>query len=80
MTATPAWPPKSAPRLFVKTRLEAGLHLPIEGQQAHYLAKVMRVAPGDAVIVCDNLTGEWVARVVEAGKRAVVVEVERCLR
>ncbi|SMC67962.1 16S rRNA (uracil(1498)-N(3))-methyltransferase [Novosphingobium sp. B1] len=80
MTATPAWPPKSAPRLFVETGLEAGLHLPIEGQQAHYLAKVMRVAPGDAVIVCDNLTGEWVARVVEAGKRAVVVEVERCLR
>ena len=47
-TATPAWPPKSAPRLFVERRLEAGLQLPIEGQQAHYLAKVMRVAPGDA--------------------------------
>lgn len=77
MTATPAWPPKSAPRLFVETRLEAGARLPIEGQQAHYLGKVMRIGAGDAVILCDDLTGEWVARVAEVAKRAVIVEVER---
>ena len=80
MTATPAWPPKSAPRLFVDTTLSEGLRLPIEGQQAHYLGKVMRVGAGDAVIVCDNRTGEWLARVVEAGKREVVVECERLMR
>lgn len=80
MTATPAWPPKSAPRLFVEQVLSEGLRLSIEGQQAHYLGKVMRVGAGDAVIVCDNATGEWAARVTEAGKRAVVVEVERRLR
>lgn len=80
MSATPAWPPKSAPRLFVETRLEAGTSLPIEGQQAHYLGKVMRIAPGDAVILCDDLTGEWVARVAEMGKRAVILEVERQTR
>lgn len=80
MPATPAWPPKSAPRLFIETALSEGLRLPIEGQQAHYLGKVMRVGAGDAVIVCDNRTGEWVARVAEVGKRAVVVEVERRLR
>ena len=80
MTATPAWPPKSAPRLFVDTTLSEGMRLPIEGQQAHYLGKVMRVGAGDAVIVCDNRTGEWVARVTEPGKREVVVEVERRLR
>lgn len=80
MTATPAWPPKSAPRLFVDTTLGEGLRLPIEGNQAHYLAKVMRVGLGDAVIVCDNQTGEWLARVVEAGKREVVVECERLMR
>ncbi|TXI10844.1 MAG: 16S rRNA (uracil(1498)-N(3))-methyltransferase [Novosphingobium sp.] len=80
MTATPAWPPKSAPRLFVDTTLSEGLRLPIEGQQAHYLGKVMRVGAGDAVIVCDNRTGEWVARVTDAGKREVVVEIEKRLR
>lgn len=35
----------------------------------------MRIAPGDAVILCDDVTGEWIARVVEAGRRTVVVEV-----
>lgn len=78
MPATPAWPPRSAPRLFVPPALEAGSPVSVEGNQAHYLAKVMRVGPGDAVILCDDETGEWAARVVEAGKRRVLLDpVER---
>ncbi len=69
MAATPAWPPKSAPRLFVDTILSQGMMHEIDGQQAHYLSRVMRVKPGDAVILCDDQTGEWAARVAEAGKR-----------
>ncbi len=80
MTATPAWPPKSAPRLFVAETLSEGVLLTLEGGQAHYLGKVMRVAPGDAVILCDNQTGEWASRVTDAGKRDVVVAVETRLR
>jgi 16S rRNA (uracil1498-N3)-methyltransferase len=34
----------------------------------------MRVAAGDAVVLCDDLTGEWAARVVSAGKRDVALE------
>ena len=49
MPATPAWPPKSAPRLFVSEPLAQGVAVCIEGPQAHYLGRVMRVAPGDAV-------------------------------
>ena len=74
MPATPAWPPKSAPRLFVEQPLSASEPVTIEGNQAHYLSKVMRVSPGDAVILCDNLTGEWAAEVVEAGKRQVLLQ------
>lgn len=74
MPATPAWPPKSAPRLFVSDELATGRMVTLEGNQASYLARVMRVAPGDAVILCDDLTGEWAAQVVEAGKRSVVLE------
>ena len=80
MPATPAWPPKSAPRLFVTGPLSLGTRLPIEGGQAHYLSRVMRAAPGDAVILCDDATGEWAARVIEAGKREVLVELETLLR
>ena len=80
MPATPAWPPKSAPRLFVAAPLAADVAVSIDGPQAHYLAKVMRVSPGDIVILCDNLTGEWAARVVSVGKRDVVLTPETLLR
>ena len=80
MPATPAWPPKSAPRLFVAETLAAGAVVRIEGNPAHYLARVMRVAPGDIVILCNDATGEWAARVTDAGKRDVVLEVAEMLR
>ena len=80
MPATPAWPPKSAPRLFVGPMLSAGTNLTIEGPQAHYLSRVMRIGPGGAVILCDDQTGEWAARAAEVGKRDVTLIVEILLR
>ncbi len=77
---TPEWPPKSAPRLFVEGTLAEGRTLQIDGQQGHYLAKVMRVAPGNAVILCDDETGEWLSSVSEAGKRSVTLLVEEQMR
>ncbi len=80
MLATPAWPPRSAPRLFVAEPLAGGVAVTIAGPQAHYLAKVMRISPGDAVILCDNITGEWAARVTATGKRDVLLMPEILLR
>jgi 16S rRNA (uracil1498-N3)-methyltransferase len=80
MPATPAWPPRSAPRLFVPGPLALGAIVTLEGGQAHYLAKVMRLAEGDAVVLCDNETGEWAARVLAAGKRSVELETVERLR
>ncbi len=80
MPATPAWPPRSAPRLFVATPLAAGQTLEVAGNQAHYLSRVMRAAVGDIVILCDDITGEWASRVVSVGKREVVLEPADLLR
>lgn len=80
MAATPAWPPRSAPRLFVAGPLVQDAQVTIEGGQAHYLSKVMRVAPGDAVILCDDETGEWAGEVNSAGKRDVVLTLRERLR
>jgi 16S rRNA (uracil1498-N3)-methyltransferase len=80
MPATPAWPPRSAPRLFVPGPLAAGAAIAVSGNQAHYLAKVMRAGEGDAVVLCDDLTGEWAARVASVGKREVVLEPAEKLR
>lgn len=78
--ATPAWPPRSAPRLFVPGPLREGAGVALDGGQAHYLGKVMRAGPGDAVVLCDDLTGEWLALVESVGKRDLVLRVERQLR
>ncbi len=80
MPATPAWPPRSAPRLFVGEPLSVGQMITLEGNQAHYLSRVMRAAEGDAVILCDNRTGEWASRVTSAGKRSVTAELVERLR
>ena len=80
MPAIPAWPPRSAPRLFVPGPLTEGGKIVLEGQQAHYLGKVMRVAVGDAVIACDDETGEWGCEVASAGKRDVVLFARQRLR
>ena len=39
MPATPAWPPKSAPRLFVPAPLAEGVAVSLDGPQAHYLSR-----------------------------------------
>ncbi|MFA6219399.1 MAG: 16S rRNA (uracil(1498)-N(3))-methyltransferase [Erythrobacter sp.] len=80
MPATPAWPPRSAPRLFVAGPIAASAPVALEGNQAHYLAKVMRVGPGSVVILCDDATGEWAAEVVELGKRHLLLEPREKLR
>lgn len=80
MPATPAWPPKSAPRLFLADVLAQGRILALEGPQAHYLGKVMRVREGDIVIICDNATGEWAARVGQVDRRRLDVTVVERLR
>ncbi len=80
MPATPAWPLRSAPRLFVEPTLVAGQQRSIDGNAAHYLGQVMRVAVGDTIILLDNATGEWVARIERVAKRRVDVTVTERLR
>jgi 16S rRNA (uracil1498-N3)-methyltransferase len=80
MPAVPAWPPRSAPRLFVSDPLAEGEPVALAGSQAHYLSRVMRLNEGDAVVLCDDRTGEWAARVLVIGKRDVTVCCETRLR
>lgn len=80
MPKTPAWPPRSAPRLFVEGPLAIGSAITVDGTQAHYLLRVMRMGAGDVVILCDNQTGEWAARIVSANKRNLSLEPAELLR
>ena len=79
MGATPAWPPKSTPRLYVPGPLATG-PLTLDGGQAHYLAGVMRAKPGDPVKLFDDQTGEWLATVTDVAKRHVTLDLTERLR
>ena len=74
MATTPAWPPRSTPRLFVDRTLAPG-PLPIDGPPAHYLLQVMRLKVGDPVRLFDDRTGEWLALVADARKRDLTLDV-----
>jgi 16S rRNA (uracil1498-N3)-methyltransferase len=80
MPATPAWPPASAPRLFVDQPLAAGQEIRIEGGQAHYLTTVMRLRPGGHLKLFDDVTGEWLGEVSATGKRDCHVRIVELLR
>jgi 16S rRNA (uracil1498-N3)-methyltransferase len=69
----------TTPRLYVDLPLAAGAVLTLPAAQSHYLAQVMRRAPGDMVRLFDNRSGEWAAQVLVAGRKAVEVRIERQL-
>ncbi len=54
--------------------LSAGLTLSLPPEQGRYLAAVMRKGPGDEISVFNGRDGEWTARIVEAGKKSVRIE------
>ncbi|HEU0310311.1 MAG TPA: 16S rRNA (uracil(1498)-N(3))-methyltransferase [Sphingomicrobium sp.] len=75
MPATPAWPPKSLPRLYVATPLRAGIGVDLDAAQANYLGNVMRMKQGDRLLAFDGASGEWLAEISEAGKKRMTLSV-----
>jgi 16S rRNA (uracil1498-N3)-methyltransferase len=80
MPATPAWPPKSLPRLFVRAPLGAGVSVELDAGQANYLGNVLRMTEGGELLLFDGTSGEWLARVVAAAKKRMTLIVERPTR
>lgn len=80
MPATPAWPPKSTPRLFVDRLLAEGNDVHVDGGAAHYLLGVMRLKQGAPVKLFDDRSGEYLATVATAGKRDLILSIEGKLR
>jgi len=76
MPATPAWPPKSTPRLFIDHELAVGAEVPLDNPETRYFFAVLRLKEGDPVRLFDNRTGEYVARLgpVASGRSSARVE------
>ena len=80
MPATPAWPPKSLPRLFVRTPLGEGARVELDATQANYLGNVLRMKAGAELLLFDGASGEWLARIADTGKKRMSLTVERRTR
>ena len=74
MPATPAWPPKSLPRLYVDAPMDAGVAVPLDKAQAHYVVTVMRRQVGDALLVFNGREGEWRGEIVDIGKKRAMLQ------
>jgi len=78
--AVPAWPPRSLPRLYVRQPLGDGARVDLDAAQANYLGNVLRMKEGAELLLFDGRSGEWLARVAEAGKKRMALSVERRTR
>jgi 16S rRNA (uracil1498-N3)-methyltransferase len=80
MPATPAWPPKSLPRLFVREPLGEGARIDLDTAQANYLGNVLRLREDAELLVFDGISGEWLARIASADRKRMALAVERRTR
>ena len=65
----------SAQRLFTDAELAEGASVPCTPGQTNYLRNVLRLKPGDAILVFNGRDGEWHGSVAEAGKRATALAI-----
>jgi 16S rRNA (uracil1498-N3)-methyltransferase len=67
-------------RLFVPCDLGEGGDIAPSPDQSRYLTQVMRQGVGDEIAVFNGRDGEWLARLLEVGKRGCRLEAVRRLR
>jgi 16S rRNA (uracil1498-N3)-methyltransferase len=60
-------------RLYVDHPLGVGQSVPLNREQSHYLFGVMRRGVGEVTELFNGIDGEWLARVVQAGKRNAIL-------
>jgi 16S rRNA (uracil1498-N3)-methyltransferase len=69
--------PSAAPsiRLYVTSDLDVDTTIDLDTKQVHYLKNVMRLVPGDALLVFNGREGEWRATVTAWGRRDGALQV-----
>jgi len=60
-----------SPRLFVESPLAEAAVVALDPKQANYLINVLRLKPGDSVLLFNGRDGEWRAQLSAAGKKAL---------
>src|SRR5215510_3869482 len=63
------------PRLYIDVPLAEGASVALDAAQANYLANVLRMTAGDAVLVFNGRDGEWRAALASTGKRKLALDI-----
>lgn len=66
----------AATRLFVEDALHAGARIAAGADRANFLLNVLRLKPGDRLLVFNGCDGEWLASIAEAKKREAILSLE----
>jgi len=67
-------------RLYVDDALAAGAAVRLDADQAHYLRHVMRVKPGDTLLLFNGRDGEWRGKIADIGKKGGAATVGEKIR
>jgi 16S rRNA (uracil1498-N3)-methyltransferase len=67
-------------RLFVNSRLETGAEVALPKDQAHYLGNVLRLKPGDNLLLFNGQDGEWCVELTALGRKGGVACVKHQTR
>ena len=70
----------NAQRLFVEADLAEATTVACSSGQANYLKNVLRMNPGDDILVFNGRDGEWRAEMVDVGKRGASLSVRAEVR
>jgi 16S rRNA (uracil1498-N3)-methyltransferase len=68
------------PRLFQDTDLSVGDNIVLDAQATVHVTRVLRLKPGDAVIVFNGRGGEYQGRIVSQEKRSACVFLEEFIK
>src|SRR5215218_6671446 len=63
----------SSHRLYVDVPLSSGAAFVLGTPQAHYLGDVLRLEPGDDVLVFNGRDGEWQAQLARPSKKTLAL-------
>jgi len=67
-------------RLFVKSKLEPGAEIALAKDQAHYLGTVLRLKPGERILLFNGNDGEWCAELTAIGRKGAEARLEHQTR
>jgi 16S rRNA (uracil1498-N3)-methyltransferase len=67
-------------RLFVKSKLEPGAEIALAKDQAHYLGTVLRLKPGERILLFNGNDGEWCAGLTAIGRKGAEARLEHQTR